>query len=174
MKKYLYIVLAAIILLNTGQVMAEMSAQGYTGKRYEEQQVFVVVYNNSSASVSANSAVVIDTTATDGSTLGAYINTSTTADSVYAFGVTGETIASGVIGKVCVRGPIPVYVEATAATQGSSPIVAGDIVSVGNDAAGSAQEYATSDGTAGGQLGVALESASSGIVTIWVNPQIHK
>ena len=169
MKKLFIIALSVLLVFSCTQVQAESSATAFSGKRYEEMEVHVVAYNNGSTAISDNSAVIIDVTGTAGSTLGAYIEEVATADSVYAFGVAGEDIAIGSVGKVVVKGARQLHVVGSGVG-----IIAGDLLATSSVAAGLVQEYSTADATAGGVIGVALAAPSGGRVWCWVNPQVHK
>lgn len=124
----------AVMLLISGMAYAEMGASGYTSNpRYEEQQVFTVVYNNSGAAITSNAVVVIDTTAANvasGSTLGARIATTTTAGNDRAIGVTDQVISDQSYGRVCVRGPHKVWFTTT---QGAAAV--GNTISTSTTAA---------------------------------------
>lgn len=167
MRKFIF-VLSVLLAFSVSQVRAEQSPQTATGTRYQDNQVFTIAYNNGGASISADSVVILDTSATSGTTLGGYITTTTTADDYRVFGITDEAIAASTSGRVCIRGPHQVWLEAPYNS------AAGVIVAAGNDTAGVAQLYATSDGTVGGYLGRSLASRASNKVWVWVEPQIHK
>lgn len=171
MNKILFsLILSAFLLLGVSQAKAEVGVSAYTGTDYREQQVFTYVYNNSGSELTYNSVVILDTSATAGSTLGAYFTTTTTADSPYVFGVTDQTIKSGEVGRVCVRGPHTVRLTT------ESGLAAGDIVAT-SGTAGKAVEYSTSDGTVGGYLGTAIVDNTTTFEDRWwiiVNPQTHK
>ena len=172
MKKLSIFIISALLLLGlVSQVRAEQSPQTATGTRYQDNQVFTVAYNNYTSEISANSVVVLDTTATANSTLGAYITGTTTADDKYVFGVTDEAIGSGKSGRICIRGPHVVWTQYSNLAAGAIAAPAGYL--------GSATTYSASDGTAGGQLGYALgaeytNSTGNHSDWIWVNPRIHK
>lgn len=174
MKKFSIILLSALLVLGFSlQARAESSATAYTGKSYTEQQVFTFVYNNSGSEIQSNSVVILDNSGTDvaaGSTLGSYITTTATADSVYVFGVTDETIAAGAVGRVCIRGPHLVLDTDSTHAEGTTILAT-------STTAGETTTYSTADGTAGGQLGLVIEqTASEGpdYCWVWVNPQVHK
>lgn len=165
MKKFSIFVISALLILGIiSPVWAEQSSSTASGKRYEENQVFTIAYNNSTSDMVSNAVVIIDTTGTVGSTLGAYITTTTTADSPYVFGVTDEAIAASQSGRVCIRGPHYVRHLGTA--------TAGDL-SATSGVAGVARVYATADATAGGYLGRIIAGAGNDVL-VWVNPQGHK
>lgn len=134
---------------------AEQSATGYSNPgSYADQQVFVVAYNNSASSIARDNVVVLDTTATAGTTLGTFINTTTTTDSVYIFGVTDEAIASGTVGRVCVRGPHKVVYANAGPT-------AGDTIGTCTNNAGKACSVTTASGTDRGILGKILNTTAT-------------
>lgn len=170
MKKFRLFIISAFIMFGLiAQVKAEQSPQTATGSRYQDNQVFTVAYNNSGATIQSNSIVILDTTATENTTLGAYITTTTTADSPYVFGVTDETIASGETGRVCIRGPHRVL--DTDATHAAGALLATSTT------AGQTTTYSTADGTAGGVLGQVIGATSdlgANYAWVWVDPQVHK
>jgi hypothetical protein len=112
--------LVAILVLGLASfVYAENSATGMNGRNFGEQQVFITAYNNSGAAISSNYVVALDITGAgvaSGSTLGAYITTTATANSGLTIGITDETIAAGHSGRICVRGPHKAYVLNTTGT----------------------------------------------------------
>lgn len=116
MKKIAFLLVGLLLL--TGVSYAEIGATAYSSNsRFDEEQVFVICYNNSGAAISSNQVVIIDTTAADAasaSTMGARIATTTTAGDPRVVGVTDQTIANQNYGKVCVRGPHKVYWLTTA------------------------------------------------------------
>ena len=181
MKKLSIFVISALLVLGlTAQVRAEQSPATASGKVYTDNQVFTMAYNNSGADITSNSIVILDTSGTAGSTLGAYITTSTSADNKYVFGVTEDaTCSSGTSCRVCIRGPHKVWLTIA----GAGAMSAGNIVSQ-STTAGRGTTYSQSDGTAGGYLGTALAVTSgtysygsldgNDIWWVWINPQIHK
>lgn len=172
-----FILFALFILAFAPVVRAENSATAYDGKYYS-QQVFVSAYNNSASAISRDNVVAIDTTATAGTTLGGYIATTTTTDSVYVFGVTDETIGAGALGRVCVRGPHKAVSIAASANSGYNTI--GSVITA-SSTAGKYGFGATADGTASGKLGYILNATAtsdtgdaSNTYWIWVEPSVHK
>ncbi len=168
MKKFIF-VLSALLVLGIYQARAEQSPQTATGERLQDNQVFTIAYNNSGSDIQSNNVVVLDSTATENTTLGSYITTSTTADDYRVFGVTDETIVAGESGRVCIRGPHRVLDTDT--THAAAAILAA------SGTAGKSTTYSTSDGTAGGYLGHVIGATSAlgaDYAWVWVNPQIHK
>lgn len=170
MRKISLFVLSALLVLGlSAQVRAEQSPSSATGSSFRDNQVFTYCYNNSGSDIQSNNVVVLDTSATKGSTLGAYITTSTTADDVYVFGITDETILAGTSGRIVIRGPHQVldadYTHAAGALLATSTT------------AGTTTTYSTSDGTAGGVLGQVI-GTPGGLgpcyAWVWVDPQVHK
>lgn len=155
MRKINVIMLGIFLMLGMVSVKAENSATGYSNPAsFRDQQVFVEAYNNNASSIAINNVVVLDTSGTANSTLGAYINTSTTTDSVYVFGVTDEAIAAGTLGRVCVRGPHKVvYANA-------SPTL-GNVIGVNSVSAGTAAPVTTASGTSRGFLGKIINTTAS-------------
>ena len=171
MNKLKLFLVVAFILAFTGIVKAENSAGGFDSKN-TTQQVFVSAYAYSA--VSKNDVVALDvsngTVANNG--LGSYIATTTTTDSVYVFGVADEDIATGTLGRVCVRGPHKVKFRTS-----PGAITTGSVVGA-SDTAGEMAVRTTSDGTAMGVLGVTLSSSADTTDTdtqwVWVQPHVHK
>jgi len=100
--------IAVLILGIASFAYAENSATGQSGLNFREQQVFITAYNGSGTDITSNAVVVLDTTAANiasGSTLGAYIRTTTTSADARVIGVTDEVITNGRSGRICVRGP---------------------------------------------------------------------
>ncbi len=171
MNKLFIIVLSALLVFGISQARAEQSPSSATGSSYLDNQVYTVAYNNSGATIQSYAVVVLDTSATEKTTLGAYITTSTTADDYRVFGVTagGETCASGTNCRVIIRGPARVL--DTDATHAVAAILAA------SGTTAQATTYSTSDGTAGGYLGHVIGATSDlgpNYCWVWVNPQIHK
>lgn len=167
MKKFIF-VLSALLVFGIYQARAEQSPETATGKRLQDNQVFTIAYNNSGSSIESNNVVVLDTDATENTTLGAYITTSATADDYRVFGVTDETIAAGESGRVCIRGPHRVL--DTDSTHAAAAILATSTT------AGNTTTFSTSDGTTGGYLGHVIGATSAlgaNYAWVWVNPQIH-
>lgn len=170
MKRFTIILLSALLLLGISfQARAESSATTYTGTAYLEQQVFTYAYNDSGSEITPNSTVILDSGATAGSTLGAYIDLGSTADSIYVFGVADETIGIGEVGRICIRGPHLIHTEYGASW------TAGDLMAA-SSTEGTAEEYSTADGTAGGVLGwyMADHATTVGLVYGFVQPRVHK
>jgi len=169
MKKLLVLCLfVSVLLVFNSQVWAEQSSQTANGRVYVDNQVFTMAYNNSGSEIQSNNVVILDTTGTAGSTLGAYITTSTTADDYRVFGVTDETIATGAVGRVVIRGPHEVL-DADS-THAAAAILACSTT------AGVTTTYSTSDGTTGGYLGHVVGASSDlgpNYAWVWINPQIH-
>lgn len=171
MRKLFLVLVSALLMLGLSvQARAEQSTSTFTGERFEEQQVFVYVYNNSGAEIQSNSAVILDITGTAGSTLGTYITTTTVTDSSYVFGVTDETIPTASVGKVCVRGPHIVRFA-------SSDTAAED--TVGTYTPAGYVETTTTTSNKDGILGLALAVTANtdqnyglDMWWVWVNPYV--
>jgi len=162
MRKLSLLVLSALLVLSFSTFSwAEQSPTSATGTRYTDNQVFTIAYNNSGADVTSNSIVILDTSATAGTTLGAYFTTDTSGDSNLILGVTDETIASGTSGRVCIRGPHKVWMNSFT---GSS---AGYQISTSTTAGKAKVTTGTTNrmGTAGIQL--AQDTSDSGGADIW-------
>ena len=162
MKKFkLLIALFAVSLFIPSAAYAWGGAAG-DGKNYGQLQETAVVYNNSGSALTSGTVVVWDSTATAGSTLGAYVTTTSTADVIYAAGVVRDSsIAAGSSGVIVTRGPVQALIA------GSSD---GSISAMG--AIGTANGVAGQVGS-GTNLGFALQTSQSTnyhLMWIWVNP----
>jgi hypothetical protein len=137
-------------------------ASGGDGSDYGQLQETAVFYNNSGAILVHGQAVILDTSATAATTLGAYVTTATaSADSDYVVGVVKQ--AAGIARPVVVvtRGPIDCLVQ-----DSSEAISAGSTV-------GTAGSGTTGMIGAGDNLGVALENGDGtdgSYLYVWVNP----
>lgn len=160
----LAIVFGAAILINPSRVFGWGSA-GSDGKNYRSLQEVGVFFNNSGSTLSAGDVVILDTAGTGvtaGTTLGAYVTTTTSADSVLALGVVLSTSAADQTPvAVITKGPADTFCLDNA-----------DAVTV-NTAVGTA----TTAGRCGGgtNLGIALEAgdgqnAQPGGMVIWISP----
>lgn len=152
--------LFAISFLFLGNVAhAESSASAYDSK-FWSQQVFVQAYNNNASTIAINNVVVLDTTQTvnPNNYLGNYVTLNgSTTDSVYVFGVTDESITSGTLGRICIRGPHKVVVPLVVPTAGD---IYGACSSTGSNA-GKACSVTTASGTDRGFLGKILSNTAS-------------
>lgn len=173
MKKIILLALLMVGFIST--VRAENSATSYDSKYYS-QQVFVSAYNNSASTISRDNVVILDATQTINPNLylGSYVTTNgATTDSIYVFGVTDESVLSGSLGRICIRGPHKVVMP-------SPPTAAG--VVIGACASNSkACATSTADATSSGQLGFTLSATATtdtGDATntywAWVRPEQHK
>lgn len=181
MKSIKLFILAAFLLAGfTLNVHAENSATAFDNKA-TTQQVFVVAYNNAASTLAVNSVVVLDATQSvnPNNYLGSYVTTNgATTDSIYVFGVTDESILSGSLGRICVRGPHKVMMPST-------PSGAGIVIGACNNTVGAnavkACPTTTADGTASGQLGFLLSNTATTdtgdaafTYWAWIRPQQHK
>lgn len=173
MKKLLLI--ALFLLVSVPMVRAEDGATAFDSKA-ATQTVFVAAYNNNASTIAVNNVVILDATQTINPNLylGSYVTTNgATTDSIYVFGVTDESILSGSLGRIAVRGPHKVVMP-------SPPTGAG--VVIGACASNSkACAHTTADGTASGYLGYLLSATAStdtgdaaNTYWAWVRPQEHK
>jgi hypothetical protein len=170
-------ILIALLMVSVSTARAENSATAYDAS-FRSQQVFVTAYNNSASTLSRDNVVILDTSGTAGSTLGAYVTTNgSTTDSVYVFGVTDESILSGSLGRICVRGPHKVVMPAIPA----AATVIGACSNSPSGNAGKACPTTTADGTISGQLGVLLSTTAtsdtgdaSNTYWAWVRINSHK
>lgn len=175
MKKFILLALLMVGMIST--VRAESSATAYDGKYYS-QQVFVDAYNNFNAAIARDNVVIIDASQAVNPNLylGSYITVTNTTDSIFVFGVTDESINSGSIGRIAVRGPH----KAVSITAQSGANASGSIISASN-VPGKFGFASTADGTASGRLGYILSSTATtdtgdatGTFWIWVDPRSHK
>lgn len=162
MKKLsLFIISALFVFALATQARAESSPTTFAGNVYTDEQVFIRAYNNSGAIVSENQVVILDTSATAGTTLGSYFTITTSTDSSYVMGVTDQQVAKGDIGRICVRGPHKVQITANP--------TAGQNMGTGSTYGKATASTATT--TATGILGTALAASTSGSTWwVWVNP----
>lgn len=172
--KKLLLVLALIVSL-APFAQARNSAATYDNKYYSQQE-WVQGFNNSTATIYRDFIVGLDTTAgvNPNVNLGQYVTeqTSSTTDNIFVFGVADETILPGQLGRIAIRGPHKVVVK----TQGGVPsfsITAGTLISqcsnnvpqvfngtsIINGGIGCA--YSTATGTAGGMVGIVLNSTAT-------------
>lgn len=137
------------------------------GSDYRQLQETAVFFNNSGGILSAGDVVVLDLSGTgvsSGSTLGAYITTTTTADSIRVVGVVKSTsIADQRPVVVVTKGPMDAFCQNTAGTVVDDGIAVGTYTTAG-----------TCDG--GVNLGVSLvggvgdDKAGGDRTWIWVDP----
>ncbi len=152
----------ALVLLVAGPAFA-WGAAGGDGARYGQVQETAVFLNNSGSTLTSGTVVVLDTTATAGSTLGSYMTTTNSADSIIVLGVLkSSSVINGAPGVVVTRGPIDtLYAGAT-----DNSVAAGAAVGTANGVTGQVGS--------GTNLGVALEATTGasdyGLIWIWVNP----
>lgn len=159
MKKFIFVLLALLFAFGITQAFAEMSPQTVSGTSYLDNQVYTIAYNNSGSAITSNSIVIIDTSATAGTTLGSYITTDTSGDSNLVFGITDETIAIGKTGRICIRGPHKVLMNSNTGSAAGYQIAT-------STSAGKAK---VSTGTTNlmGTLGQQLAVASDGSDVWW-------
>ena len=129
MKKILFSIFIFILLVSS-YAYAEIGATAYSGEpQIGELQVYIYAYNNTGTDITSNAVVVLDTTAANvasSSTLGANINTTTSAGAATVLGITDEVIEDNSVGKVCVRGPHKVWFNTTAGPASAGATVATD------------------------------------------------
>lgn len=103
--KILALALAALLLAG-GEVFALTISSD--GNRGAANRILTTVYNNSSSALTSGTVVVWDTALSGDTNEGAYVNTTTTADSNLVAGVvvTDSIAASGGLGEICVYGPV--------------------------------------------------------------------
>lgn len=169
MRKLFIVLVSALLVFGVSfQARAEQSTSTFTGKRFEEQQVFVYAYNNGTTTIQSNGVVILENAATDKTTVGTYVEVTTDADDELVFGVADENIAAGAVGRICVRGPHIVWDKDS--THALSTVLAT------SDTANRTTTYSTSDATVAGTLGVVILATSDlggEYCWVWVAPQIH-
>ena len=90
---------------------------GGDGGRFTQLQETAVFFNNSGSTLSAGDVVILDTTATSGSTLGAYVTTTTSGDSTLAIGVVkSRSVADQRPITVVTRGPVQAFCQNSSGT----------------------------------------------------------
>jgi len=160
MKSIKFMLVALFVVAFSPVVRAENSATAFDSKA-TTQTVFVQAYNNSASTLSANNVVILDTTQTinPNNYLGSYVTTNgSTTDSIYVFGVTDESILSGSLGRIAIRGPHKVVMPSVPTGAG---IVIGACSNSPSGNAGKACPTTTADGTASGQLGFLLSATAT-------------
>lgn len=102
------LLLSLSILLMAGSSAFAGLQIGSDGNRGESNQVLTSVYNNSASALTSGTVVIWDTALSGDANEGAYVTTTTSADSNLVAGVVvSDTIlASGGIGTICVYGPV--------------------------------------------------------------------
>jgi len=158
MRKFKILAILLAMMISFNGMAFGWGAPGGDGSNYRQLQEVGIFFNNSGATIGHGQPVILDTSATAGTTLGAYITTTTSADSVLVVGCargntnSGWPTASPI--AVVTKGPIDAEVN------GADPVTAGN--SVGTSGA--------VNGIGGGSnLGIALETGV-GLKFIWVDP----
>lgn len=163
MKKLLSFALLVALVFAFNGVAFAWGTTGGDGSDYGQLQETAVFFNNAGQLLVHGMAVILDTAGTGvtaGTTLGAYVTTAATADSILAVGVVKVGAADQTPVVVVTKGPID-----TLAADSS------DAVSI-NTAVGTAL---TGTGNIGGgtDLGIALEAGAGtngDYLYIWVAP----
>ena len=150
-KKMFSALLAALLVLGavSGAYATQISSDGDRG---DANRILTAVLNDSGTDLTSGSVVIWDTDSGDpvDSGLGAYVTTTTTADSNLAAGVTvSNTILDQQVGTICVYGPV--YALHAFATDGGTDTVG---TAVGTTTV--AGQYGTGTG-----LGVKLETTAN-------------
>ena len=147
-KLFLFFSLIVSLVFGMSRLAFSWGVAPGDGTNFGMLQETAVFLNNSGAVMSAGDVVILDTTATAGTTLGAYVTTTTSADSKLVMGVVKSvSVANGLPVVVVTRGPVDTYTNDS-----------GDSIT-----AGSAVGTATTAKFCGGgsELGIALESGGS-------------
>lgn len=164
--KYLFLalVLVCALSLQTNRAAFGWSSTGGDGTDYLALQEVAVFFNNSGGTLSAGDVVILDTSGsgvTAGTTLGAYVTTTSSADSVLVMGVVkSNSVADQRPIAVVTKGPVDTFCND-----------ANDAVTV-DTAVGTTTILAGKCG-GGTNLGIALEAGSGTDVDkliVWVAP----
>ena len=189
MKKLLS-VLAVLMLVGMSTVFAAKITDITDYKSYCEMGYYCNADHSpypagTNSDIKANEVVLLDATrGVTGSTLGIYVERpfGALSDSVYVMGVAEDAIPTGKCGRIVTKGVH--YVNqavfsasdtatgnnAGAATNGA---VMGTASGSGTSGVGKTTVYSTSDGTAGGQLGMYVGGNSTSAL-VNINPRVHK
>jgi hypothetical protein len=161
-KLFLFSTLLFVSILTISGVAFGWGSGGGDGSYYGQLQELAVFYNNSGVRLVHGMAVILDTSGTAGSTLGAYVTGATaSADSDYCVGVVKTAADASMPVTVVTRGAIDTLVQ-----DSSEAISAGSEV-------GTAGTGTIGCVGAGSNLGVALENGDGtdgSYLYIWVNP----
>ena len=103
--KWMFLLALAVLLTASGNVFAVTISED--GARGRANRILTNVYNNSSSALTSGTVVIWDTALSGEDNEGAYVTTTTSADSNLAAGVvvSDSIAASGGIGTICVYGP---------------------------------------------------------------------
>ena len=116
-----FLIALAVLLMAGGTAFAGLQI-GSDGVRGDSNQVLTSVYNNSASNLTSGTVVIWDTALSGDANEGAYVNTTTSADSNLVAGVVvSDTILAGGVGTICVRGPV--YALYANSTDGSTDTV---------------------------------------------------
>lgn len=164
MKKLLFLFFALFVSFASVQDKAYgWGATGGDGTNYLAIQEVAVFFNNSGATMSAGDVVILDSTGTAGTTLGAYVTKATAADSVLAVGVVKSTsVADQRPVAVVTKGPVD-----TRCSDSSDAVTT--LTAVGTSGIASQPGYCGG----GTNLGIALEAGAgtdNDTLMIWVQP----
>ena len=163
MKRLNSLFLALLMVLAINGLCYGWGSQGGDGSDYKQLQETAVFYNNSGKALSAGTVVILDSTATAGSTLGAYVTRATAADSVLVVGVVKSiSAADGTPVVVVTKGPVD-----TLCSDSSDAITT--LTAVGTTS------LASKTGECGGgtNLGIALEAGAGtdgDTLMVWIDP----
>lgn len=152
MKRKLIALLALLMVASAGELAYAGIQVSSDGNRGAANQVLTAVFNDSGSTLTSGSVVIWDTGAADPANagLGAYVTTTTSADSNLAAGVVfSDQILDQGIGTICTYGPV----ETLTADATDRPTSAGTAVGT-TTVAGQAGS--------GTGLGVLLRTSASG------------
>ena len=161
-KLFILSTLLFVSILAISGVAFGWGASSGDGSDYGQLQETAVFYNNSGLPLVHGQVVILDTSATAATTLGAYVTTVTvSADSDYAIGVVKQAARASSPVIVVTKGPIDTLVQ-----DSSEAIAAGtEVGTAGTGTVGCAG--------AGTGLGLALEAGDGtdgSYLYIWIDP----
>ena len=118
--KFVLLAFAILLLASESAFATTISSDGVRG---DANRILTSVYNNSTSALTSGTVVIWDTALSGDANEGAYVNTTTSADSNLAAGVVvSDSIpASGGLGTICVYGPV--YALYANSTDGSTDTV---------------------------------------------------
>ena len=163
--KKLFLIAALLLtgMLFNSQAVLALQAGG-DGTNFAALQETAVFLNNSGTTMSAGQVVILDSTGTADTTLGAYVTHSYSADSILVVGVVKSTL-------VQTGQPVVVVTEGPVDTQCYDSTDAVTTLTAVGSSAGSGNTLGVCGG--GTNLGFALEAGdgtNAGKLYVWVSP----
>ena len=166
-------VLLLTCLVFSGTVYPWGSAGG-DGSRADSIREAAIFFNNSGGALVAGDIVVLDLTGTGvtaGTTSGAYVTTTTTADATHVVGVCQDAALDQQSVRVITRGAALTNVLGL-----TDPVSTGSLVGT-STTAGFGGQHGSAKGVATGSVGIALDSTSgadavdTAQIWVFVNPE---